>query len=97
METFDTQIFGYLYIKYGIVFYKICVIQFYNIFLVVPSQNTTYFSTKVFSCYLYYSVKLGRNWISPAPDLDIRRVGHLMKNHEPSDAQSDGRELARLE
>ena len=42
METFDTQIFGYLYIKYGILFYKICVIQFENIFLVVASQNNPF-------------------------------------------------------
>ena len=42
METFDTQIFGYLYIKYCLVFYKIIVIQFYNIFLVVASENNTF-------------------------------------------------------
>ena len=42
METFDTQISDYLYIKYGIIFYKIGVIQFDNIFLVVASQNNPF-------------------------------------------------------
>ena len=39
IKSFNTQPFGYLYIKYGLVFYKNNLIQFCNKYLVGPSQK----------------------------------------------------------
>ena len=38
-KTFDTQPFGKLCIKYGLVFYKIDLVQFCNKYMVGPSQK----------------------------------------------------------
>ena len=43
-ETFDTQPFGQLYIKYSLVFYKNYLIQFCNNYLVGPSQKTSFWA-----------------------------------------------------
>ena len=42
IKTFYTQPFGQLCIKHGLVFYKIDLLHFYNIYLVVPSQKTSF-------------------------------------------------------
>ena len=42
MKTFYTQPFGQLCIKHGLVFYKIDLVQFCNIYLVVPSQKNSF-------------------------------------------------------
>ena len=39
MKTFDTQPFGQLYIKYGLVFQKIDLVKFCKNYLVGPSQK----------------------------------------------------------
>ena len=39
VETFDTQLFGQLCIKYILIFYKIDLIQFCNKYIVGPSQK----------------------------------------------------------
>ena len=39
IKTFDTQPFGQLCIKYGLVFYKIDLVQFCNKYIVGPSEN----------------------------------------------------------
>ena len=39
IKTFYTQPFGQLCIKYGLVFYKIYLVQFCNNYLVGPSQK----------------------------------------------------------
>ena len=39
IKTFDTQLFGQLCIKYGLVFYKIDKVQFCNKYMVGPSQK----------------------------------------------------------
>ena len=39
IKTFDTQQFGQLWIKHGLVFYKIDLVHFGNNYLVVPSQK----------------------------------------------------------
>ena len=43
IKTFDTQPFGQLCIKYGLVFYKIDLVQFCNNYLVCSSQKKTSF------------------------------------------------------
>ena len=42
IENFDTQPFGQLCIKYGLVFYKNDLVQFCNNYLVVPSQKNSF-------------------------------------------------------
>ena len=42
-KAFDTQPFGQLYIKYGLVFYKIDLVQIYNKYMVGPSQKKNSF------------------------------------------------------
>ena len=42
IKAFDTQPFGQLCIKHGLVFYKIDLIHFYNNYLVVPSRRTSF-------------------------------------------------------
>ena len=39
IKIFDTQPFGQLWIKYGLVFYKIDLVQFCNKYMVGPSQK----------------------------------------------------------
>ena len=39
IKTFDTQTFGQLCIKYRLVFYKNDLVQFYNKYMVGPSQK----------------------------------------------------------
>ena len=39
IKAFDTQLFCQLCIKYGLVFYKIDLVQFCNKYIVGPSQN----------------------------------------------------------
>ena len=39
IETFDTQPFCQLYIQYGLLFYRIDLIQFCNKYMVGPSQK----------------------------------------------------------
>ena len=46
IKAFDTQPFGQLCIKYGLVFYKIDLVHFYKIYLVVPSQKNLISSTR---------------------------------------------------
>ena len=46
IKTFDTQPFGQLCIKYGLVFYKIDLVQFCNNYLVVPSQKNLLLGTR---------------------------------------------------
>ena len=41
-ESFDTQPFGQLCIKYGLVFYKIDLVQFCNKYIVGPSQKNSF-------------------------------------------------------
>ena len=43
VKAFDTQPFGQLCIKYGLVFYKIDEVQFCNKYMVGPSQKKTHF------------------------------------------------------
>ena len=43
VKTFDSQPFGQMYIKYGLVCYKIDVIQFWNKYLVGSSQKKSHF------------------------------------------------------
>ena len=46
IKTFDTQPFGQLCIKYGLVFYKIDLVQFCNKYMVGPSQKTHFGHSK---------------------------------------------------
>ena len=46
IKTFDTQPFGQLCIKHGLVFYKIYLVHFYNNYLVVPSQKNLISGTR---------------------------------------------------
>ena len=46
IKTFDTQPFGQLCIKYGLVFYKNDSVQFCNNYLVVPSQKNLLLGTR---------------------------------------------------
>ena len=41
IKSFDTQPFGQLWIKYGLVFYKIDLVEFYNNYLVYSSQKNS--------------------------------------------------------
>ena len=43
IKTFYTQPFDQLCIKYGLVFYKIDLVQFCNKYMVGPSQKKTHF------------------------------------------------------
>ena len=43
IKTFDTQPFCQLCIKYGLVFYKIDLVQFCNKYMVGPSRKKSYF------------------------------------------------------
>ena len=43
IKAFNTQPFGQLCIKHGIVFYKINLVQFCNKYMVGPSQKKTHF------------------------------------------------------
>jgi hypothetical protein len=40
IKAFDTQPYCHLYIKYGLIFYKIDLVQFGNKYMVGPSQKT---------------------------------------------------------
>ena len=46
IKTFFTQPFGHLCIKYGLVFYKIDLVQFCNNYLVGPSQKKHILGTR---------------------------------------------------
>ena len=46
IKKFDTQPFFQLCIKYGLVFYKIYLVQFCNNYLVVPSQKNLLLGTR---------------------------------------------------
>ena len=46
IKAFDTQPFGQLCIKNGLVFYKIYLTYFYNNYLVVPSQKNLLSGTR---------------------------------------------------
>ena len=46
IKTFYTQPFGQLCIKYGLVFYKIDLVQFWNNYLGGPSQKTSFWALK---------------------------------------------------
>ena len=46
IKTFDTQPFGQLCIKYGLVFYKIDLVQFCNKYMVGPSQKNLISGTR---------------------------------------------------
>src|SRR3954471_16688418 len=46
IKSFDTQPFGQLCIKYGLVFYKIDLVQFCNNYLVGPSQKNLILGTR---------------------------------------------------
>ena len=43
-KAFDTQSFGQLYIKYGLIFYKIDLVQFCNKYMVGPSQKNSFWA-----------------------------------------------------
>ena len=44
IKTFDTQPFGQLCIKYGLVFYKNDLVQFCNKYMVGPSQKNSFWT-----------------------------------------------------
>jgi len=46
IKVFDTQPLGKLYIKYGLIFYKIDLIQFCNKYMVDPSQKNSFWAFK---------------------------------------------------
>ena len=46
IKPFDTQPFGQSCIKYGLVFYKIYLVQFCNNYLVGPSQKNLIWGTQ---------------------------------------------------
>ena len=46
IKAFDTQPFGQLYMKYGLLFYKIDLVQFCNKYLVGPSQKKLILGTR---------------------------------------------------
>ena len=46
IKTLDTQTFGQLCIKYGLVFYKIDLVQFCNKYIVGPSQKNILLGTR---------------------------------------------------
>ena len=46
IKAFDTQPFGQLCIKHGLVFYKIDLVHFCNNYLVVPSQKNHLLCTR---------------------------------------------------
>ena len=46
IKTFDTQPFCQLYIKYGLVFYKIDLVQIFNKYMVGPSQKNLISGTR---------------------------------------------------
>ena len=44
IKTFETQPFCQLCIKYGLVFYKIYLVQIYNKYMVGPSQKNSFWA-----------------------------------------------------
>ena len=46
VETFDTQLFGQLCIKYVLIYYKIDLIQFCNKYMVDPLQKNSFWAFK---------------------------------------------------
>ena len=46
IKSFDTQLFGHLCIKYGLIVYKIDFIQFCNKYIVGPSQKKLILGTQ---------------------------------------------------
>ena len=58
MKTFDTQPFGQLYIKYGLVFQKIDLVQFYNKDIIGPSQKKTHFGHSKNGKWLFCAMKV---------------------------------------
>ena len=46
IKTFNNQPFGQLWIKYGLVFYKIYLVQFCNKYMVGPSQKNSFWALK---------------------------------------------------
>ena len=53
IKSFDTQLFGHLCIKYGIIIYKIDFIQFCNKYIVGPSLKTHFGHSKMGKCYFF--------------------------------------------
>ena len=51
VETFDTQLFGQLCIKYVLIYYKIDLIQFCHKYIVDPSQKNSFWAFKNGKCF----------------------------------------------
>ena len=61
IKDFDTQPFGQLYIKYGLIFYKIYLIQFCNKYLLGSSQKNPFWALKKWK--MNFSCKESENFL----------------------------------
>ena len=59
IKTLDTQPFGQLCIKYGLIFYKINLVQFCNKYIVGPSQKNLFRALK--KCKMIFLSKENEN------------------------------------
>ena len=57
IKAFDTQPIGQLCTKYGLVFYKIDLVQFCNKYLVGPSQKNLILGTRKIENYFFVQRK----------------------------------------
>ena len=62
IKTFYTQPFCQLCIKHGLVFYKIDLFQFYNIYLVVPSHKNSFWALEKWK--MHFSSNENENFLS---------------------------------
>jgi hypothetical protein len=62
IKTSDTQPFGQLYIKYGLIFYKIDLVQFCNKYMVDPSQKNSFWAPEKWK--MKFSSKKNENFLS---------------------------------
>src|SRR3990170_4748390 len=60
-KTFDTQPFDQLYIKYGLIFYKIDLVQFCNKYIIGPSQKNSFWAFKKWK--IIFSFKENENFL----------------------------------
>ena len=61
IKSFDTQLFGHLCIKYGVIVYKIDFIQFCNKYIVGPSQKNSFWAPEKWK--IVFSSKENENFL----------------------------------
>jgi hypothetical protein len=61
IKAFDTKPFGQFYIKYGLIFYKIDLVQFCNKYMVGPSQKNSFWALEKWK--MKFSSKENENFL----------------------------------